>query len=61
MLELGLHRFRVDLLRETPDEVGPLLDQYGQVIAGRNDGRETWRRLRALNQLGVTRGTLQLA
>ena len=31
-----------------------------RVIAGRDDGRETWRQLRALNQLGVTRGTLQL-
>jgi putative protease len=30
------------------------------VVAGRDDGRETWRQLRALNQLGVTRGTLNL-
>ncbi|MBN9122203.1 MAG: U32 family peptidase [Planctomycetes bacterium] len=60
MRELGLTRFRIDLLRETPAEIGRLLDCYARVIAGRDDGRETWRRLRALNQLGVTRGTLQL-
>jgi U32 family peptidase len=60
MLELGIRRFRVDLLRETPDQVGPLLDAYRRVIAGADDGRETWKRLRAMNQLGVTRGTLQL-
>src|SRR5262245_41944130 len=60
MRELGLRTFRVDLLRETPNQVGPLLDRYARVIAGRDDGRETWRQLRALNQLGVTRGTLQL-
>src|SRR5438034_4970479 len=29
MLDLGLHAFRVDLLRETPDQVAPLLEQYG--------------------------------
>jgi U32 family peptidase len=60
MQQLGLHRFRVDLLRETADQVEPLLSQYARVIAGLDDGRETWRKLRAMNQLGVTRGTLQL-
>jgi putative protease len=60
MRELGIRRFRVDLLRETPDQVGPLLDTYRRVLAGDDDGRETWRKLRAMNQLGVTRGTLQL-
>jgi putative protease len=60
MRELGIHRFRVELLRETPDQVGPLLDAYRRVIAGADDGRDTWRKLRAMNQLGVTRGTLQM-
>jgi putative protease len=60
MRELGLSRFRVDLLRESPEQVGKLLERYARVIAGRDDGRETWRQLRALNQLGVTRGTLTL-
>jgi putative protease len=60
MLSLGLSRFRVDLLRETPAQVGPLLTSYARVVAGLNDGRDTWRNLRAMNQLGVTRGTLQL-
>jgi putative protease len=60
MIEMGLRAFRVDLLRETPDRVGPLLERYSRVLAGKDDGRETWRQLRALNQLGVTRGTLNL-
>jgi putative protease len=60
MRELGLSRFRIDLLRETPEQVGPLLARYARVVAGHDDGRETWRQLRALNQLGVTRGTLQM-
>lgn len=60
MRDLGVRSFRVDLLRETPAQVGPLLDRYARVVAGRDDGRTTWRELRGLNQLGVTRGTLQL-
>jgi putative protease len=60
MLALGLRHFRVELLRETPEQVGPLLEQYARVLAGLDDGRGTWRSLRVLNQLGVTRGTLQL-
>ncbi|MDY3561236.1 U32 family peptidase [Gemmata sp. JC673] len=60
MRELGLARFRLDLLREAPAQVGPLLTRYARVVVGVDDGRETWRQLRALNQLGVTRGTLNL-
>ena len=61
MRALGLRTFRVDLLRETPNRVGPLLGRYAKVIAGVDDGRDAWRDLRTLNQLGVTRGTLQMA
>ena len=60
MVGLGVRRFRVDLLREKPDEVGPLLDRYSRVVRGETDGRNLWRELRAINQLGVTRGTLSL-
>lgn len=60
MVELGLRTFRIDLLREAPEQVARLLECYARVIAGGDDGRGTWRQLKALNQLGVTRGTLQL-
>lgn len=60
MRSLGLKRFRIDLLRERPEQVGPLLDRYARVIAGLDDGRQTWKQLQALNQLGVTGGTLSL-
>jgi len=59
MQALGLCHFRVELLRETSEQVAPLLETYARVLAGRDDGRRTWRSLQALNQLGVTRGTLQ--
>lgn len=61
MQRLGVRHFRVELLRETAAQVAPLLEQYACILAGADDGRGTWRRLQALNQLGVTRGTLQLA
>ena len=60
MLALGVRTFRIDLLRETPTETHTLLNQYARVIAGTDDGRETWKKLKVLNQLGVTRGTLNL-
>jgi putative protease len=59
MRDLGLRHFRVELLRETPQQAGELLDRYARVIAGQEDGRATWKQLRVLNQLGVTRGTLE--
>ncbi len=61
MLSAGVRHFRVELLRETAAEVGQLLEHYSRVIAGQESSKQTWRNLQVLNQLGVTRGTLQLA
>jgi len=59
MLALGLRHFRVELLREGADETRSLLDRYARVLAGLDGGRAAWRGLQILNQLGVTRGTLE--
>jgi putative protease len=56
--EMGIRHFRVELLRERPHEVRPLLTRYADVIAGRTEPRAALKSLRVLNQLGVTRGTL---
>jgi putative protease len=58
MLEIGIRDYRVELLRETPRDVDPLLDRYARVLNGTEDPRSAWRQLRVLGQLGVTRGTL---
>jgi len=58
MLALGVKHFRLELLREAPAEVDGLLRKYADVLAGRADAAQTVRSLRVLNQLGVTRGTL---
>jgi putative protease len=60
MLELGIRTFRIDLLREDPAQIAILLSRYTRILAGQEDGRTAWRELRAIHQLGVTRGTLQL-
>lgn len=59
MLSLGVRHFRVELLRESAASVIPLLEQYARILAGQSNGRTVWQELRVLNQLGVTRGTLQ--
>lgn len=60
MQALGLRRFRIDLLRESPEQVALLLNRYARVLAGLDAGHTIWRQLQAVNQLGVTRGTLQM-
>jgi putative protease len=58
MRRLGIGHFRVELLREKPHEVAPLLNRYADVLLGKSDPKSTLRSLRVLNQLGVTSGTL---
>jgi putative protease len=58
MKEIGIRDYRVELLRESAGEVAPLLDRSARVLTGAEDGRSAWRQLKVLNQLGVTRGTL---
>jgi U32 family peptidase len=60
MRDLGVNHFRIDLLRETPTEIYTLIEQYTRVIHGHDTGKTTWKSLKAIHQLGVTRGTLQL-
>lgn len=56
---LGIRRFRVELLREDSAAVTALLDSYARVLAGHEAGPRVWRELQVLNQVGITRGTLE--
>lgn len=58
MRDLGIGHFRVELLRHKPQDVAPLVQKYQDILAGREDARVAVKSLRVLNQLGVTRGTL---
>ena len=58
MRQLGIRHVRIELLRQRGGEVAPLLRRYNDVLQGTAEPKKTIRALRVLNQLGVTRGTL---
>lgn len=57
MRELGIRDFRLELLRDDAEQTAAILTRYATVLTGKDDGRQTWRQLKVLQQLGVTRGT----
>lgn len=60
LLELGVRRFRVELLADTSaEELCRCVDLYRDLLAGRVSGGEVWTKLKAVNRVGVTRGTLE--
>lgn len=59
MKELGIRHFRVELLRQKKHEVAELVTRYREILAGTAQGWQAVTSLRVLNQLGVTRGTLE--
>jgi len=61
---LGLRHFRIEFLRESPEQVRSILQQYDRLFRGDLTGAELWKNLRKTTgsvqqQLGVTRGTLK--
>jgi U32 family peptidase len=48
ILKLGIGRLQIDLLRESPDEMRPVVNADRRVIEGNDDGRDTWRKVRAI-------------
>ena len=61
LLELGARSFRVEFVNESADEVARTLARYGQLLRGEISGADLWRELKAINQLGVTRGQMEAA
>jgi putative protease len=59
LLAAGVRDFRIELLNEAADEIPQILQLYRDLLADRITGKEVWRRLRAANRVGVTRGTLE--
>lgn len=57
-IELGVTKYRVEFLEETPEQVRKVLSLYRDALDGRVSGSQVWRTLKATNQLGVTRGQL---
>jgi putative protease len=60
LIERGVRHFRVELLVDAPAaETRRLIRLYRDLLAGRIEGGEVWRKLRAESRVGVTRGTLE--
>jgi len=56
--DLGISTFRIEFLEETAEKVEEVIGLYSDALAGRITGTQVWRSLKAINQLGVTRGQL---
>ena len=59
LISAGIRKYRIELLRETPDQIRGLLDTYRSLLSGSASGEHVWRTLNAMNRVGVTRGTLE--
>lgn len=57
-LALGVKHFRVEFLEENGDNVKEVLQLYREALKGERSGTSVWKKLKATNQLGVTRGQL---
>ena len=59
LLARGVHRFRIELVRESADETRRLYDAYVELVAGTIAPAETIRIAAVHEQFGVTRGTMR--
>lgn len=59
MMELGVRRFRVEFLDESPEAVRQTVDRYQRLLRGEIRGDALWRELKLKHQLGVTRGQME--
>jgi putative protease len=58
LVEAGGRHFRIEFVDEPPAQVAATLDRYARLLRGEITGADVWRDLKVLNQLGVTRGTM---
>jgi putative protease len=59
LLGLGVRHFRIEFLAEPAPQVTQTIQRYRQLLRGEITGHALWRELKLINQLGVTRGTLE--
>jgi U32 family peptidase len=57
-MALGVRRFRLEFLDETPAQLQRTLKTYRQLLRGEITGTQLWREFKLVNQLGVTRGQM---
>ncbi len=57
--EKGARNFRVELLESNVEQTHAIVTVYQRLLAGSMTGREVWKKLRATNRVGLTRGTME--
>jgi putative protease len=60
LVERGVRRFRIELVRETAADVTRLVRTYRALVTGRAAPAEAWRDLKAEGGYGVVRGSLRV-
>jgi putative protease len=55
LIALGVRHFRLEFLNETADQASQTISSYRELLEGEITGEQLWRKLKLLNQLGVTR------
>lgn len=58
--DLGVRRFRIELVRENAADVARLVRVYRELVSGQGDAERAWRELRADGGYGVVRGSLRV-
>ncbi len=56
----GAAAFRLEFVDESPATVREVVEAYRDALSGRLDTRTLWKRVKASNQYGLTRGSLQI-
>ena len=59
MTAQGAGAYRIEFLNETGEEVRRTMQHYADLLAGEISPEHLWKELKLINQLGVTRGTLE--
>jgi putative protease len=60
MMDLGARDFRVEFLDESAQQMRTTLSMYHALLRREINGPELWRELKLINQLGVTRGQINV-
>ena len=59
LIDGGVKHFRIEMLNQSEEEMINILETYGKLLSDEITGREVWAKLKAVNRIGVTRGTLE--
>lgn len=59
LLQKGVRRYRIELLRESAHDIQKLMVLYRRLLDGSVTGEHVWTSLHAMNRVGITRGTLE--